>query len=317
MAPESDSETASINDKAEIAYQHARNWQEVFDNLTDNSQADALRAQAIAELDALYPYRGNHVYISGYGLQLVQDPETGRPVGEVWDYAQGCEGQHLGFSVLETDDDQDGPHYHVVHQVLTGGKKGMIENTIYQELLYFNFFNLDSTCLIVDDLNGIFYGENSEPVGIDKQISVVLQSSQALASLLRSTAFRRMNHAKQKQRVDALVTQTERDANIRGTELLAEAEYGYINVFNNKNTHLVPVDVRDAVIGGMCLGLETLESLVLRRRAIRSDANLVNKSAGICLVLDPNPDTRQGLHLSDEQLFYMPIGQHLRLEKIT
>jgi len=237
------------------------------------------------------------------------------PLEETWGYIQGCEGIHNGFCVLESDEGQDDGRYQVMQQVVIGGLKGMVSKTVHQELLMFNYFDLDSNCLVVDEINDIFCGDKNNPVDFCEQMEVVKRSSRELNLLLRSTTFRRTKRSKQIRQVDSLVARAELDSNICGTEILAEAECGYITDFN-MNMHLMPVDIRDAVIGGLCLGLETLESFALRMRAIRRDANLIDKGAGMCLVIAPNPETKQGLHLRDEQALFIPFCQNITLEEV-
>jgi hypothetical protein len=298
-----------------IAYQHARSWQTVFDELTDHSQAANLRKQAISELDAMFPYKGERVYMSGNGKYLTLDPATNIPVKESWQYIKGCECLHNGFAVLETNESGSAVSYHVMQQVYTGFRRGKISDNVYQTLQFFDYFDLDSSCLVAKELDDIFY-ETDESLTIDDQIGVVHSRSHLLDALIQSTAFRRMNRTKQQNQVANLISQAEQDVKIRGTSLLAEAEYGYINFLGNY-VHILPVDIRDSVIGGVCLGLESLESLALREKAIRRNANLVDKKAGICLVLDPDPDTRQGLLLEPEQLLYVPTYQKLHVEEVS
>jgi hypothetical protein len=162
----------------------------------------------------------------------------------------------------------------------------------------------------MDDVNEVFYGENPL-TDLDESIKSVKASSLTLTALLRSTAFRRINHQEQSREVAAFIEQAERDANLRGAEISAKVQYGYVSELGQYQ-YLFTVDVQDLVIGGVCLGVDTLESFTLVQ-AIRKDANLIDKYAGICLILDPNADTRQRLNLKVEQVLYLPFGQDIKV----
>jgi len=175
---------------------------------------------------------------------------------------------------------------------------------------------LDSTCLVVRELDEIFH-EDDNSIDFNDQMDTLVKSSIALRSLIHSTKFRRMKKEQQKKQVDNIINTTELATRLRGSTLLAEAEYAYINIFD-KNINLLPMNIRGLVIGGVCLGMESIEGLRLRRKAIRNNADLIDGDAGICLVLDPNEETKQGLNMGDQHALYLPIGgQNLEIKKIT
>jgi len=70
-------DTTKEQDMALICYERARAWQKSFDELTDQTHIEELREKAIQDLDSKFPYMGKHVFMSGYGLHIIQDNETG------------------------------------------------------------------------------------------------------------------------------------------------------------------------------------------------------------------------------------------------
>jgi hypothetical protein len=308
-----DLEATTDQARAVFTYARAREWQREFDQLTDYSQYTTLREQAIAELDGVFPYLDRDVYMSGNGLFLIRDEATGLPKEEIWGAVPDCEGQHGGFMVLEDDEYRDTKKFKVMQRILLGGNTTMLSKTVIQQLLFFRYFDLDSSCIVLDEINDIFYDDFNTP-NIEEQKNILVDSSLALNRLLKSTSFRRMKHSKQQRQVAGLVEKAEKETVLRGAKVLVEAEHGYICEFERKMA-IKHVDVRNAVIGGVCLGLETLESLGLKLQAIRSDADLVQMTPGISLVFEPNLETREGLNLKQGQVFYLPVQQDFRIEK--
>lgn len=304
-------ETTPDQDMAEITFQHAWKWQQYFDTLTDYSNIDEIRNRAVAELDGMYPYKGQFVFISGRGIHTEYDEEGREPV-ENWCHIE-TEGQHNGFAVVELED-FDTKRFVVMQQIFMGYRAGLISKGLHQQLTFFDYLDLNSLCIPAKEIQGVL-DENQEEVDLQEQMDVVMSGSKKLVRMIADTGFRRMSWIKQRKQLDSLVRETDKESKLRGAKLQAVAEYGYIAQYE-KNLKLSAISIRDRLIGGVCLGVESLENLVLRVRPIRNDGNLVNKYAGLCLVIDPNCETKEALRMG-EHLLYVPIGQEMDLQKIT
>lgn len=295
--------TSPEQDMAVVALNHAKDWQSFFDQLTDYGNLDEYREQAVTQIDELFPYFGRQVYMSGYGLHLTLDEVTNLPSSENWQYIDHCEGTHNGFVVIPSIDSTGKTYFQVMQQVLIGGQAKMLSNTVLQKLVYSEFLNLDSSCIVVGEFNKLFYVDN-DAIELNEQLKSVSDSSKALELLLSSTSFRRMKRKRQEQEVTAIVERTEQHSKLRGAKLSALVEYGYIN-HGVKKIEIEQLAM-NSIIGGVCLGLESLDNLTLKNRAIRRDENLIDRGSGICLMLDPNTETRQELKIDDKKLLYLP-----------
>lgn len=301
---------------ADIAIERARQWQTFFDNLVDFSNLEALTEQAIREMDEAFPYINSAVLISGNRIRPVLDDVTKEPISEEFTYGPGTLAKHLGFTVLSIEADDNTKQLRVMHVVFESYRESRLYSTVHQTLRYYEYFDLDSVLIVPDELNRLFYGSSEEEHDFEAQMSIVWDQSLEVNRILCSRSFRRLDISSQRKLLDELVAETESLVSIRGTEILAEGDYGYANVLR-KSMEIIPFNIGNVVIGGTCLGIESIESLTLRSRPIRKPSDLIDRYAGLCLVLDPNEETRHGLNLPEDQVFYLPTCQNIELEVVS
>jgi len=307
-------DTTPEQDRADIAYARAKSWQAILDDTTKPEQIDFVVNRAIRELDKAYPYIGRKVFISGNSLTPEINQEDGRFLGESWVYNTGLEGVHNGFNIVYRE--QDGKiTRQIMQEIIIGSSQTMPARTIYQELTLFAYFDLDSNILPQDQIDEIFY-KDTGPIEFDAQIETLVESSLAINALIKSTKFRRQTRQKQQQAIDNLINLAEEQSKLRGSQMLIEGSYAYINIFT-KNVNLFPIDIAGEIISGTCLGIESIHSLKLRKQAIRRDADLIDDAGGLCLMIDPDRETKAKLNIQTKKSLYLPVNQDLELGKIA
>ena len=307
-------ESTPEQDMANITYARAKSWQAILNDTTKPEQIDFVANRAIRELDKSFPYIGQAVFISGNGLHPEIDQENGIFLGESWGYSDGLEGIHNGFMTVYYQQN-DTKKYKIMQQIMLGSKSNNIAQTLYQDLTLVAFFDLDSNIILLNQLDEIFYKDDGS-IDFDRQLETLIQSSIALNSLIRSTKFRRQTRQKQQQEIDNLINIAENQSKIRGSKMFIEGQYAYINIFAKK-INLLPIDIVGKKIGGMCLGIESIHSLKLRNQAIRRNSDLIDESSGICLMIDPDQETKDTLHIKTKKILYLPINQDLEFAKIV
>lgn len=279
--------------------------QEELDNLQTNDDAHRI-GKLLPELDRAYPYFGEPVYASGEGLFPELD-EDGSIVGESFRQSDGAYGIHYGFAVVEITDEEGKLHGRkVMHQILVSDVESNQLVTIEQHTKIFHYLAMESSILPINEIDDCLASYKDSSVDLDDCMGIISDHSKRFVETLRSTKFRRTNKSRQNKIVEFLLDEADSAARVRDLTIMAEPEYGYAPLRkNNKNRDFVPM-LLSQTIGGVCLGLDTLETGVMARKAIRRDSDLANRDAGLCLVLDPDESTRSGLKLNDTQVIFIP-----------
>lgn len=297
-------ETTPEQDMAELALAHAKGWQAV---LSDPFRQEELISEQdiIEELNNLYPYVGQAVFMSGVGVHPIQDEETGRLITEVWERRFGQGGIHNGF-YIDDYTEEGSPGCQIMHRVLVAKIVEKIGKTLIQEQVIFSLFNLDSLVLPVNDIDKAFgIDEQAVPPDFGEQLDLMMGYSKQLTKIYKSTTFRRMNHDQQISVVREFIFEANRKTKLRDLSVMVTAEYAYVPLLKN-GWQLVPFKVDELDISGTCVGLESTESVTMKRKAIRRDSDLTDKQAGLCLVIDPDEITREELNLRTDSVLYLP-----------
>jgi hypothetical protein len=309
LGPEKFIETTPEQDMAELAFVHARRWQEILDNPTQKVEP-AVKAAIVPELDNLYPYKGETVFVSGYGLHAVPDPETGKIVAEQWSYKLGVEGRHNGFLIVGVQE-EGGIKHRIMQQLLVRSIREQLCATVSQEQTISSLFDLDSLVLPSSDVDAVFgASESSVSQDFDERMDLAREYSKELLTLYESSNFRSMKHGKQVRTVGKLLLEANMTTKLRDLSVVVGAGLAYAPLLS-KIMHIVPFDIHDKTIAGRCVGLESVESFSIKYKPMRQDQDFIDKDAGMCLVVDPNPVTREQLKLHSTGVLYIPTGNQL------
>lgn len=297
-------ETTPEQDMAELAIVHARHWQAVLSNPTRHDELIS-EQEIINELNGFYPYIGQAVFMSGVGMHPVQDEETGRLTDEIWEHRFAQGGIHHGFYI---DDyaEADTMERQIMHQLTIGEISEKIGKTLFQKQVLVSLFNLDSMVLPVNDIDRAFGIEDQVPdYEFEKRLDLMMGYSKKLTKIYKSTSFRRMNHEQQISLVREFLSEADRKTKLRDISVMVTAEYAYVPLLTS-GWQLIQFPVEELDISGTCIGLESTESVTMKEKAIRKDSDLIDKKAGLCLVIDPDDETREELRLRPDSILYLP-----------
>ncbi len=299
------------NDPIDQFYIRAHQWEEFLTEVGEEHWDD-LVCEAGEELERLYPYTGITLHFSGEGLFPFFDDDN-NIIGEGYGESGGQYGIGAGIQIARVTKGDGEKVPKILHQILIHKSESQPLASVTQEQSIYALVYLEGEVLPIVNIEEI-YGTDT----VAQETELLHQNanlcSKAFTSLLRSTGFRRLPRKKQ----NALVDQTLMDADIRAPvrerEALVEGEYAYIPETTGEATEFRLIDIRDTLVSGVCLALDTVEKAALRHKAIRRDTDLADKGAGLCLVIDPLPETRSELNIDEGKVVFVPIsGQEIEV----
>lgn len=291
-------------------YEKARYYQSVLDSgEVAGSEYIELAHHIIEELDHLYPYNGEPVYMSGQAFIPFTD-EEGNVRGEGFAAIEGCAGFHQGFNTINWEDEDGKTVTRIVHQVLVGERRDTTYITAPKQSRLLYFFELESAVFSMEELEETMLSNQSSVQEENNSHDIVESYSKRFVDLLLSTKFRRMPHRQQKRLVDDFMIEAEDAAKVRDMQVIAEPLYAYTPFVTSGDTgvtrHYMPLNLSSVVVSGTCVALDALVTAELKAHPIRRNADAVFLRDGLCLVVDPDEDTRQGLNLAPDQVLYIP-----------
>ncbi|MBA3758489.1 hypothetical protein H0X10_02565 [Candidatus Saccharibacteria bacterium] len=288
----------------EICFQHARTLQDALHETDNNSDATELRAEFIPVINEHYPYFQQSVYISGAGIFPATD-EEGSIVSEEWGYSEGCFGIHQGFVVLDVA--PEGSYdYHVMQKIFVQEIHSASLATVETEQRIYKYFDLNSQVIPSIEMESILSSYELQDDDPKLQLAMINEYSKRFTRLLRSTEFRRLKHRQQKRVVDDILVGVNQQVGVRDLKFMGEPEYGYAPFMYGTQRGFVALGLEEIIVGGSCLGIDSIESAFLRTKAIRKDNDMADKDAGLCMIVDPDYETRKSLYLTDCQVLYIP-----------
>ena len=265
---------------------------------------------------------------------LKRDEEEGWEYG----YTPALYGMHQGLTV-SAHEGEFGHEYRLRHVVFIARVVESLGKATRMRTDYLRgYFEMDSTVVLVDDVESALFpiADPDEWEPPEDTVKLIKDYSSMAVQLLGSREFRRLPAAEQQSMLRALIFEAEdrsrlHDKAVNITFSEAESSSGRHQLVqtvpetdkpktrNGRYLYVpgisegIPVLRRrndvPKVMGGLCVGIECVELTV--PRPIRSRKDLLDKRAGLCLVLDPDHQTTEALGLDQKRLVYVPISGQL------
>lgn len=299
----------SPQSEVEAFYERVQFWQQQI-NQANQDKKESLNTichSAIRELDAICPYYDKYVFVRGTGLYPQFDPD-GTPVSEEFVDSEGQIGLHQGVDILTYEQDDQQRHALIHKLQINQLQAGTLPNTILDTRDVFAAFSMRSELMPIDEIEDAFISDTA--LDGEARGRILNDYSRKLSSLFCSTAFRRLDRGRQIQKVERFISEAEAKVGIREKQFIGNPQYIYLPVANNETWAMVPWQSTDQVIEGTCLGLGTIEIGLLSGHAVRRDADLLDKHAGLCLIVQPTEETVSELKLQKQQPIYIPLSSH-------
>lgn len=298
-----------------------RTWEAHINTLPLDEDLNAALQQATAEINEVYPYNGETVHFSGEGIFPASDDMAEETSGEFvqydtatlqnptdcWGATEGLTGVANGIWPISCQE-VDRTEWRLMHRVSLGTATKQTSLTLVQQNHLFCYLTAAATLVPVKGIEEIYNEADAAADTLPHPHNTLSTLSDQLSGTISSTRFRRLKHAAQKRIVDACVERAEREAGIREKWAVIDASYCYAPLLKGDELHQILLDISDTLVSGHCLGVESAERVRLQYKAIRSDAHVTDKYAGLCIVVEPEESVAQELGVNTGQILFVPIS---------
>ncbi len=289
----------------EACYERLHLLQKVIDQAVDADEDELFRFidENLAEVNALYPYEGDHIMARGEGIFPQLDVE-GNIIGQQRDNDnEGYFGTDMGFVVTESTEKPQ-----IMHKVLITVARHQPVDVVENVHRIFHLYDPDKSSILhmremEESLGSAWLDEEQDT---DNSLETMDNYSKEFIRLIGSTAFRRKKYEQQLKQIDDLLLQADIDTKLRDMEVTVTGNYGYAPHLSSERLEFSLLQLEDIEVTGTCLGLGTVETSALQSKAIRNNKDLLDKQAGLCLVVDPDEATREILKIAEGQILYIP-----------
>jgi hypothetical protein len=170
---------------------------------------------------------------------------------------------------------------------------------------------------IEDSFNPFYLSEHFDFEDPYSGLVILKYLSDEFVKMINDTKFRRLTKSKQDSLIEQYIEDSVKYSCLVEQEMSVEAQYGYVTYIDpiKFKPELKPISIGQMLIMGSCLTIDMLETTDLRRNRITNDKWLIDKKAGLCLVIDLDDESRELLYLEESQALYLPVSsQKLNIE---
>ncbi|MGH7240844.1 MAG: hypothetical protein ACREGB_00945 [Candidatus Saccharimonadales bacterium] len=281
-------------------------WQQALSE-ADASNLGRIARQATEACDELWQYDGVYCTFSGSAVYPVVDENGGITItaSELM-----AEGYSRGFVVEDFADTGDFRLYHMFYM---GTHRTKPHPVVFNEANLFAYMAVDGEIVPHYEMDEALMPQKDpfgvEPVDIQERMQAIDVQSLKLVRLLQSRQFRKQPASKQASILDGFVKRCEQSHDLRDMGIMVE------NPDYCCRPYLRPDDVveyefiatGETLINGTVLGLATLERETLKHKPIRHTEDLINKAAGLCLVVSVS-EVSEPTGLRPNDIVYIPTA---------
>ncbi len=305
-------------------------------------------AEIIDELELLCPYLGEPVCLSGLALMpdmnTVEDRDEFRgnmsPVAVLqnndddttYGRVEGVSGVYESLVVHEFDG-EFGKEYRIRQKVVLGYMNRIVgRGTRETRDILRGYFEYDTTIQPTDEIeSSLRHGISDQELSSEEIAKIIDEYSDELVRMLHSRAFRRMPLRQQQDNIRVLIKMAEEASQVQDkyvsigfTEptiddvVRVQRKDGrvgttrriYIPYGGRDGLHVIRKRQIPVAIGGVCVGLDSVEWSRLNQGPFRKTRDLYDGKAGLCLAIDPDRPTIDAVEIGEDQLIYVPVSGH-------
>lgn len=278
----------------------------------DDRYDDELADHLVDGLNNVCPYLGALVLMNGPALVPEIDEDLGIVVNQGWHRECVDYGVHQGLIIIE---EEVGPV--IAHKIHTGQMGDESQPTFQHVVDTFSCFMVDASIIPISDIDSAFgsyyLSEHLDEYDPKFGFELLQSISSEFTKMINSTKFRRLSKTKQHNLIEQMITDSITYSSLVEQEMLVSAQYGYLACVDTIEcrSDMVPISIDAHVILGDCLTIDMLQSSNLGEKRITSDQYLIDKKAGLCLVLELDEESKEVLSLEEDSVLYVPISSQL------
>lgn len=281
-------------------------WQSRLANAEDH-EIGRIASEATKACDELWKYDGVYCTFSGQAVYPEVDDNGGITIsaGEIM-----ADGYSRGFVVEDFTGNGD---YRLFHMFYLGPHQSKPHPTIFNQASLFAYMGVDGEIIPHYEMEEALMPQKDpfaiEQVDVQERMEAIDNQSLKLVRLLHSRQFRKQAVDKQVAILDGFVSKCEQKYDLRDLAVMVE------NPAYCCRPYLLPTDevkyefiaLNDTLINGTFLGLGTLERETLKRKPIRRTEDLINKAAGLCMIVEVS-DASEPTALRSDDIIYIPTA---------
>ena len=262
----------------------------------------------INELDSLCPLLGQECLFIGHSIWPRMDEEGEVQEIEIGQLASEAKGIHNGTQIRILEGNKPRIWYEfLVHNCLK--EPNAVERSPHSVYAYLD----PSDCIItpVSDFDAPFQADPLVEIADEQEVHTILsKASDELAATLHSSAFRKLPRIRQQEFINDYLHryETETAINSKAVAIHAAHFYRIVKAGDDGQASLSRHEFADGeYIDAPCLSLGTLADQRLAEQPIKNVRDLVDKMAGLCLVLALD-DYHPALGLCRGDIVYVPLS---------
>lgn len=288
-------------------YRRAEKLQDAVDGAPDpEAFIHGQTHDLIAKVDKANPFMNESVVMSGYGITNTYvdgervDEDEGTELTELW-------GVHQGVTFV-LDETRQPVKWRVMQMI--GTYQEVVEDEDGDPIIKASWahMDMDATVTPAAEIESAFTDRRSmNVVTLGERLQRAEDYSAAMKRLLNDPAFQSLSHKRQQALLLERAEAADNDTQLRDVFTAISVRYCLVLGEGRKKGKFIERVNLDKRVEGVLLGLVSVETLLDHKQRIRRRKDIILKAAGLCLVLDPNEETREEYELKDHQPMYIPL----------
>ncbi len=290
-------EFSQTHDYAENTIAKATRYQQQLELLSGNA-AQLFIDSAVAELNQTFPLMRKKIFIVGDCLYQERSDTNILKTSLTLQKNTSAIGEHQGFEARVYYDDKGTPRQQIMQRIIEQATSHRIRERNV-------FFDLSSKTIPLKMIKNLLPElKASRDIPFDR-FDRLQKYSHKFLEFLMSDEFERLNLDQKKLILDKKILKAEKKAGLRGAYVITLAK----KVFAND---IVPpynffkVTGEELEVSGRCVAVDSLANLILEGE-IYSPPFDQDNHANLCLVIEPDQETKDYFENSTIKYIYVPI----------
>jgi hypothetical protein len=211
-------------------------------------------------------------------------------------------GTHYGVIVMPVKEN-DELHYTIFQHIQVKRERMGVNGPEPYE--FAAFVDLDSVIVLRKAVEDIFVPAVEDPGYSLEHLDIY---SELFRDMLKDPLFRKLDGKRQQQAVDAFVSRAEEQNYLNGYFFDGAPQKVYGPYMSPEGMAKHAYMASEIPVKGLCVGLLPLEARITDDNPIRTDADMIDPRAGLCMVVIADDETAEALQLEPETPLFIPLS---------